>query len=897
MAFLYRNATFQALIIMKTSELRQRFLNYFEKLQRHQHRIVASGPVIGPADDPTVMWTNAGMVQFKDVFLGKEKRDYLRAVSSQKCLRAGGKHNDLDQVGFTARHHTFFEMLGNFSFGDYFKADAIRYAWELITGPLDQGCLGLDPDRIWATVFDGEGGLPPDTEAEELWKSAGVRPDRVLRFGKSDNFWQMGDTGPCGPCSEIHYDRGPQYSGDATPNGEGDRVIEIWNLVFMQFNRSGDGTLTPLPKPSVDTGMGLERTASILQNADSNYEIDIFQPIFKAIWKIAKVNEKDRSEHTNRTASQVIADHIRAAAFMCFDGVVPSNEGRGYVMRKIIRRALRFGRKLGIDGMFFAGLVPAVIEAMGDHYPELAREQDRIQQVLAREERQFSQTLTAGLKHLEGCDVSGNRLSGSDIFRLYDTFGFPVDLVEDWCREKGVAADHDGFQKELNEQRSRARAAMKTHDLSLQGDLAVLAELPATRFIGYDHLESRCHVIALFDSNYKKLQSLTGDGFVLLDQTPFYAQSGGQVGDIGYLAFDNGKAEVSDCLAPASKRHLHRVTLQGVLTVNMDVQAVVDPEHRRRIQAHHTATHLVHAALREVLGTHVKQAGSVVDAERLRFDFTHFAPLDAGQIAEAERIATLQALAAKPTIVKEMGIDEALTSGAMALFGEKYGETVRVVQVDNFSAELCGGTHVANTGEVGLIKIISEGAVSAGVRRIEAVAGEVALNLLHTSESILQTLSRQANISKEGLVDYLAAKDRRIGQLEKELKEAKLKAASGSHGAENVQTINGIELVTASIEGLETTALRELMDQIRTRHRSGVIVLASKVEDKVSLLVSVSADLQDKFNAGALLKTMLPPVSGRGGGKSDLAQGGGSNPAGIAEAFELLLKQFNFEKH
>ena len=873
---------------MKTSELRHRFLKYFEK---HQHRIVASSPVIGPADDQTVMWTNAGMVQFKDVFLGKEKRDYLRAVSSQKCLRAGGKHNDLDMVGFTARHHTFFEMLGNFSFGDYFKADAIRYAMEFVTGPIEQGCLALDPGRLWVTVFDGEGGLSADTEAEELWKSVGIQSERILRFGKSDNFWQMGDTGPCGPCSEMHYDRGPQYDGDAVPNGSGDRVIEIWNLVFMQFNRDEKGKLTPLPRPSVDTGMGLERTASILQNADSNYEIDIFQPIFQGIWNIAKTKESDRNEHVNRTASQVIADHIRAATFMCFDGVVPGNEGRGYVLRKIVRRALRFGKKLNIEGLFFSSLAPSVVEAMGDQYPELAREQHRIQQTLAREEQQFSQTLSAGLKHLESCNIAKGTLAGSDIFRLYDTFGFPVDLVEDWCREKGYVVDLAGFHSELEEQRNRARAAMKTHDLRLQGDLAVLAELPATNFIGYDRLECTCNVVALFDSNNTRVKKLSGEGFVFLDTTPFYAQSGGQVGDIGYLDFDGGRAEVLDCTAPAPKRHLHRVNVQGLMEENCEVMAIVNSDSRRRIRANHTATHLLHAALREVLGTHVKQAGSVVDADRLRFDFTHFAPLDSANMLEVEKLATLQALSAKPTVIKEMGIEEALASGAIALFGEKYGETVRVVQIGNFSTELCGGTHVANTGEIGLIKIISEGAVSAGVRRVEAVAGRMALNLVQTSESTLQGLSRFANTTKDRLQDYLASQHQRISQLEKELREARLKAASGDGQSENVQTLNGIGLVTASVDGLETAALREMMDQIRTRHRSSVIALASTVDDKVSLLVSVSNDLQDKLDAGALLKAMLPPVLGRGGGKKDLAQGGGTNPAGIAEAFELLRQK------
>ena len=869
---------------MKTSELRQRFLQYFE---RQGHRRVASSAVIGPADDPTVMWTNSGMIQFKDVFLGKEKRDYSRATTSQKCLRAGGKHNDLDMVGFTARHHTFFEMLGNFSFGDYFKADAIRFAWEFVTGPVDRGNLGLDPSKLWITVFEGAEGVPADTEAEELWKAAGVPPDRIMRFGKKDNFWQMGDTGPCGPCSEMHYDRGAHIPGDATPNGEGDRVMEIWNLVFMQYERDAKGVLTPLPRPSIDTGMGLERTASILQGVDTNYEIDLFAPIFEAIWKAAKVDARDRQDHANRTASQVIADHIRAATFMCFDGVVPSNEGRGYVLRKIIRRALRFGRKLGIEGLFFADLAPAVFQAMGDQYPELQGELGRIQKSLHREEQQFSQTLSTGLKILESSDVSTGALIGSDIFRLYDTYGFPVDLVEDWCRERGVAADLAGFQQELNAQRTRARAAMKAHDLRLAGDLAVLAELPPTRFIGYDHLDGQAHVVALFDAGHCRVKQLSGEGYVLLDRTPFYAQSGGQVGDTGQLRFEGGHAEVLDCTAPAQKRHLHKVDVTGLLLENTAVNALVHPIRRRRIRAHHTATHLLHAALREVLGTHVKQAGSVVDANRLRFDFTHFAPLEPEQIAEIERLASRQALKSVPTRVNEMDIEEALASGAMALFGEKYGDVVRVVQVPGFSTELCGGTHVANTGEIGVVKIISEGAVSAGVRRIEAVAGEMALELLQADEAMIHGLSRQANASREVLPDLLSAKDQRIVQLERDLKEAKLKAASGGGNAEQVEQVHGITLVTASVEGLEGNALRELMDQVRTRHASAVIALASKVaEDKVAALVSVPPDLP--CDAGTLFKAMLPALGGRGGGKKDLAQGGGTRPAGLPEAFAAL---------
>jgi alanyl-tRNA synthetase len=869
---------------MKTSELRQRFLQYFE---RQGHRRVASSAVIGPADDPTVMWTNSGMIQFKDVFLGKENRDYRRATSSQKCLRAGGKHNDLDQVGFTARHHTFFEMLGNFSFGDYFKADAIRFAWEFATGPLEDGCLGLDASRLWITVFEGAEGVPADTEAEDLWRAAGAAPERILRFGKKDNFWQMGDTGPCGPCSEMHYDRGEHIPGDALPNGDGDRNMEIWNLVFMQYERDGNGVLTPLPKPSIDTGMGLERTASILQGVDSNYEIDLFAPIFEAIWKVAKVNPEDRRDHANRTASQVIADHIRAATFMCFDGVGPSNEGRGYVLRKIIRRALRFGRKLGIEGLFFADLAPAVFQAMGDQYPELLGELGRIQKSLHREEQQFSQTLSTGLKLLEASDVSSGALAGSDIFRLYDTYGFPVDLVEDWCRERGIQADLAGFQQELGAQRTRARAAMKSHDLRLAGDLAILADFPPTRFTGYDQLESQAHVVALFDAGHRRVKALIGEGFVLLDRTPFYAQSGGQVGDTGQLRFEGGHADVLDCLAPAQRRHLHKVSVQGALLENTAVNALVHPIRRRRVRAHHTATHLLHAALREVLGTHVKQAGSVVDAAHLRFDFTHFAPLEPTQIAEIERLVSRQALKSVDTHVKEMEIEEALSSGAMALFGEKYGDVVRVVQVPGFSTELCGGTHVSNTGEIGVVKIISEGAVSAGVRRIEAVAGEMALELLQADEAMIQGLARQANMGREALPDLLTTRDQRITQLERDLKEAKLKAASVGESAEQVEQCHGTTLVTASVEGLEGNALRELMDQIRTRHRSAVIVLASKVaEDKVAALVSVSQDLPQ--DAGALFKAMLPALNGRGGGKKDLAQGGGSNPSGLPEAFAAL---------
>jgi alanyl-tRNA synthetase len=875
---------------MKTSELRKRFLDYFET---QAHRKVVSSSVVGPADDPTVMWTNSGMIQFKDVFLGKEKRDYTRATTSQKCLRAGGKHNDLDQVGFTARHHTFFEMLGNFSFGDYFKADAITYAWDLVTGPLSEGKLGIDPSRLWVTVFEGADGLPADEEAESMWKAAGVPANRIVRCGKKDNFWQMGDTGPCGPCSEIFFDRGDHYPGDAVPNGEGDRVMEIWNLVFMQYERDAKGNLTPLPKPSIDTGMGLERTASILQGKDSNYEIDLFEPIFEGIWAVAKV--KDRAEHTNRTASQVIADHIRAATFMTFDGVVPSNEGRGYVLRKIVRRALRFGKKLNIEGPFFAGLVPCVVKAMGDAYPELHGELSRIQKVLSREEQQFSVTLNAGLKVLESLDTSKG-VSGEDIFKLYDTFGFPVDLVEDWAKERGLTFDKAGYDEALEAQKRRGREAMKTHDQRLQGDLAVLAELPETQFLGYERLGAEARVLALFDENFSRVETLDKKGFALLDRTPFYAMGGGQVGDTGLLRWDSdagtalrNHANVIDCTAPASKRHLHKLEfIAGPLRTGSVVVAEVNSERRARIRAHHTATHLLHAALREVLGTHVKQAGSVVDDQRLRFDFTHFAPLEPEQIAEIERLVNEQTLLARATELEELPIDAALAKGAMALFGEKYGETVRVMSVPGFSVELCGGTHVGSTGEIGLVKITSESAVASGVRRLEAVAGAAALELLQSDEALLAKLSRAANTGRESLPELLASKDGRIAQLERELKEAKLKAASGGGSAEQVEQVNGLTLVTAQVEGLEGGALRELMDQVRGRHAGAVIAISSVAEGKVSLLVSVSPELTAKADAGALLKAMSGPVEGRGGGKKELAQGGGTNPGGLGAAFDAL---------
>jgi len=886
---------------MKTTDLRKAFLDFFAN---RAHRVVASSPVIGPADDPTVMWTNAGMVQFKDVFLGKERRDYNRAASSQKCLRAGGKHNDLENVGFTARHHTFFEMLGNFSFGDYFKEDAIRFGWEFVTGPREEGCLALDPERLWVTVFEGADGIPADEEAARIWEQVGVRPDRILRFGKKDNFWQMGDTGPCGPCSEMHYYRPKDLAGNRPDlvNGDGDDVMEIWNHVFMQYERDGNGVLAPLPKPSIDTGMGLERTASILQGVESNYEIDLFEPIFAAIWANTRMTPAQRAEHTNRTASQVVADHIRAATFMTFDGVVPSNEGRGYVLRKIIRRALRFGKKLGIEGTFFAELVGSVEQAMGDAYPELKGELKRIYDVLHREEKQFSLTLNAGLRQLEACDVSSGRLAGTEIFKLYDTFGFPVDLVQDWCKERGLACDLEGYERELATQKARSRESMKTFDQRLSGDLSHLVDLPATRFLGYETTEvDAATVLALFDADRKRVKTLRGPGYVLLDRTPFYAESGGQVGDTGRLRWDSAEgvahresAYVVGCQAPAPRRTLHQVDrlTGGGLSEGQSLRAEVDAARRNAIRAHHTATHLLHAALRQVLGTHVKQAGSVVDPDRLRFDFSHFAPVDPEQMEEIERLANAQVLRAQPTLVEEKGIEEALQSGAMALFGEKYGEKVRVMTVPGFSVELCGGTHVGNTGEIGLIKVVSEGAVAAGVRRLEAVAGGAALRQFQAAEGLLHSLSRQANAGREALAGILDGKEARIAQLERELKEARLRAAAGGPAAGDglEAEVGGIRFKGFRVTGLEGAELRELLDVHRTQHPEAVLFLCSEVETgKAALAVSVPKDLTGRFHAGNLIKALLPLIDGRGGGKPDLAQGGGRSTGDPKPLWEALL--------
>ncbi len=868
---------------MKTSEIRQKFLNYFVA---HDHRQVSSSPVIGPANDATVLWTNSGMIQFKDVFVGLEERPYRRAASSQKCLRAGGKHNDLDQVGFTARHHTFFEMLGNFSFGDYFKKEAIHFAWDFLTGSPKEGKLGLQAKDLWITVFGGEDGVPADEEAMALWIQAGVAPERILKFGKKDNFWQMGDTGPCGPCSEIHFDRGASYPGDGHPNGEGDRVMEIWNLVFMQYNRDLQGHLTSLPKPSIDTGMGLERVASVLQKKDSNYDIDLFEPIFKAIWSMSTLQVDEHRDPTVKIASQVIADHIRAATFMIADGVIPSNEARGYVLRKIIRRALRFGKRLSMPSGFFAQLPNSVLQSMQDAYPELSTEIKNIEGVLIRESKQFEQTLLAGLKILESAKLVQKTLSGSDIFKLYDTYGFPLDLVEDWCRERQVRPDLKGFEEEMAEQRTKSKVGAKQGVTSSQ-DLSALMKVTPTIFTGYDHLYGNAQVLALLDSQGQSVTSLTGEGSLLVDTTPFYAQGGGQVGDTGTLKFEGGYGTITDTLSPADKRIVHKVHIEGVLKIGDDVHLQVHAERRVRIRAHHTATHLLHAALREVLGPHVKQAGSVVDEDRLRFDFTHYAPLDREQIELIESSMNEQSLKGLPSHIEELPIQEALQQGAMALFGEKYGERVRVLTLGDFSVELCGGTHVANTGEIGLIKITQESSVASGIRRIEAVAGIMALKYLQENDRVLSQLARSSNVSKDQLASVFANKDQKIQSLEQELKKTKLNAASNQETQDTLTPIKGGALVIRQVEGVDGQDLRQLMDRFRQQHPQGILLLASVLSsNQLALVISVSSEMP--HHAGDLLKIMMPLLNGKGGGKKDLAQGSGTEPSKVTEALEAL---------
>lgn len=847
---------------MKSTEIRSRFLEYFA---RHGHEVVASSSLV-PGNDPSLLFTNAGMVQFKDVFLGRETRSFRRAVSAQRCLRAGGKHNDLENVGYTARHHTFFEMLGNFSFGDYFKKDAIRYAWEFLTKE-----LGLAPERLWVTVFED------DEEAADIWlKEIGVDPARFSRIGASDNFWSMGDTGPCGPCSEIFYDHGPTIMGGppGTPEADGDRYVEIWNLVFMQYDRDRTGELTPLPKPSVDTGMGLERVAAVMQKVTSNYDIDLFQGLIRAVGQVLGLTDlRDKSLN-------VIADHIRAAAFLVVDGVTPGNEGRAYVLRRIIRRALRHGYRLGAEGAFFYRLVAPLIGEMGGAYPELARKEARIESVLKQEEERFAETLSQGLRLLDQ-DVGnlpvGGVIPGETVFRLYDTYGFPADLTQDIARERGLSVDMVGFEREMAAQRERARAAQSFHG----EDLVVAGE---TAFCGYDTVVLMGRVRALAARGRTVPQLAAGEeGVVFLDRTPFYAESGGQVGDTGIIESERGQFVVEDTRKGFA--HIGRVA-SGTLKVGDEVTAVVSATRRLATAAHHSATHLLHAALRRILGAHVVQRGSLVGPERLRFDFSHPRPVAALEIAAIEQSVNEAIRANTEVTIQHMALAEAVDKGAMALFGEKYGDEVRVIAMGEHSTELCGGTHVNRTGDIGLFKVLAETAVGSGIRRIEAVTGQAALDYVRSLEARLSDAAQLVGSTREEVVEKVERLKTRSEALEKELLQWRAKAGQAASRDLASQAVDqgGAKILISRFEG-DAKGLREAIDRLKAQLHSAVIVLAAVNDGRVSLIAGVTADLVSQVNAVELVNAAAAALGGKGGGRPDLAQAGGTDNGALDEAF------------
>jgi alanyl-tRNA synthetase len=859
---------------MKTTEIRDRFLKFFE---RHGHTVVASSPLV-PGNDPTLLFTNAGMVQFKDVFLGQEKRPYTRAASSQRCVRAGGKHNDLENVGYTARHHTFFEMLGNFSFGDYFKRDAIRYAWEFLTQDMK-----LPPEKLWVTVYKD------DDEAADLWlKELKLDPRRFTRLGESSNFWQMGDTGPCGPCSEIFYDHGPEVAGGppGSPDEDGDRYIEIWNLVFMQFNRDSDGILHPLPKPSVDTGMGLERIAAVMQGVHSNYEIDLFQGLIRAAAALLGV-----ADLKNKSLN-VIADHIRSCAFLIVDGVVPSNEGRGYVLRRIIRRAARHGNLLGATAPFFHKLVAPLVKEMGAAYPELAKAQTQVERALRQEEERFAETLSTGLRILEDdiAKLGGRKvIPGDTVFRLYDTYGFPVDLTNDIARERGLSIDEAGFEREMEQQRNRAREASSFKAASMV-NLDELGIAPAA-FTGYETVRDEARVTAL-RAGERDVQELKAgeEGVVYLDRTPFYAESGGQVGDQGRLVGGNANFEVRD--TQKGHAHIGKLTL-GTLKIGDKLRCEVDAAKRAATANNHSATHLLHAALRQVLGTHVQQKGSLVEPARLRFDFTHPEPVTRAQLEEIERLVNAQIRANDAVETRVMPVKEAMAAGAMALFGEKYGDEVRVVGMGAFSTELCGGTHVRRTGDIGLFKIVAEGGVAAGVRRLEAVTGDGALALVREGEQRLAAVAELVRGNPEDAARKVEQLLARVKGLEKELSDLRGKLASG--GAQDLaaqaRDVQGVKVLAARLDGMDAKALREAVDRLKDKLQSAAVVLGAVQPDgRVSLIAGVTKDVLGKVPAGELVNHVALQVGGKGGGRPDMAQAGGTNPAGLDAALASVAE-------
>ena len=863
---------------MKSSDLRNAFLDFFAS---KKHEVVSSSPLI-PGNDPTLLFTNAGMVQFKDVFLGKDQRNYTRATSSQRCVRAGGKHNDLENVGYTARHHTFFEMLGNFSFGDYFKEDAIQFAWEFLTS---EQWLKLPVDKLLVTVY------AEDDEAYNIWhKQIGLPEDKIIRIGDnkgsrfaSDNFWQMGDTGPCGPCTEIFYDHGEHIWGGppGTPEEDGDRFIEIWNNVFMQFDRQPDGEMIPLPKPSVDTGMGLERISAILQGVHSNYEIDLFQALLKAAGEVTGCND------TENKSLRVIADHIRSTSFLIVDGVLPSNEGRGYVLRRIIRRAVRHGHILGASSGFFHKLVAALVEQMGEAYPELIKLQSHVEKVLRLEEEQFAKTLDKGLGILNDAiaNMSGTVIDGETAFRLYDTYGFPLDLTADVARERGLTVDDAGFEQAMNVQREKARAAGNFGadygtDLAIEGD---------TAFLGYDVLENTGQVKALFRGAEAVTEAGVGEELTLvLDETAFYAESGGQAGDTGFLKADGVVFQVKDTTKEGSN-HLHQgVIVEGRIAVGDSLMACVDAEKRHTTALHHSATHLLHAALRTILGEHVAQKGSLVTCDKLRFDFSHLEAVSADELQQIEDMVNQQVRANTPVTTDLMDIETAKESGAMALFGEKYDDEVRVLSMgqDRFSVELCGGTHAKRTGDIGLLKITSESGIAAGVRRIEAMVGQHAMGFIASEESALDSIARLLKGSRDNVSEKVEQLLTRQRQLEKDLEAAKAKLASsaGNDLAAGARQVNGVAVLAARLEGADVNALRTTMDQLKNKLGSAVIMLATDNDGKVTLLAGVTKDLIKSAKAGDAVKACAQYVDGRGGGKPEMAQAGGQKPEGINEA-------------
>ncbi|MDE2624411.1 MAG: alanine--tRNA ligase [Betaproteobacteria bacterium] len=851
---------------MKSAEIRDKFLQYFA---RHGHAIVPSSPLV-PANDPTLLFTNSGMVQFKDVFLGLDQRPYTRATSSQRSVRAGGKHNDLENVGYTARHHTFFEMLGNFSFGDYFKRDAIRFAWEFLTGE-----LGLPKDKLWITVYHD------DHEAADIWlKEIGVSPERFTRIATADNFWQMGDTGPCGPCSEIFYDHGPDVAGGppGTPEADGDRYIEIWNLVFMQFNRDEAGKLHPLPKPSVDTGMGLERISAIMQHVHSNYEIDLFQAL------IAAAARHTGTSDLASNSLKVIADHIRACAFLVVDGVIPSNEGRGYVLRRIIRRAIRHGYKLGQKAPFFHKLVADLAEVMGEAYPELVAAQESVTAVLLQEEERFAETLEHGMVVLEAALHQEDRLlDGETVFRLYDTYGFPMDLTADIARERGVAVDLAGFEHAMEQQRERARAASK---FTAQG--AVDYRGGATEFMGYETLHLEARIVALYREGQEVSALEAGErGVVVLDRTPFYAESGGQVGDCGELVTSHGTFAVGDTQKIQAQVFGHHGQVQtGRIQVGDQVDARVDTLARQRAAWNHSATHLLHAALRTVLGPHVTQKGSLVDPSRTRFDFAHDRPVTEDQLRAIEDLVNQEIRRNHPVEVRIMKYDEAVKKGAMALFGEKYGDEVRVVGMGDFSTELCGGTHVHRSGDIGLFRIIAESGVASGVRRVEAVTGEGALEYTHREQDQLADVAQRLKAQPHEIASKLAQVLDNVRGLERELDRLKTKMAA-SESADLVNQaldVGGVKLLCAALPGADAKTLRETLDALKGRLSSGIIVLGAAADGKVNLVAGVTPDLTGRFKANELANFVAQQVGGKGGGRADMAQAGGTDAGRLAEA-------------